>query len=111
MSEVKWKAWAMQHNSHGPALNHISYLPEGDKPETDRNWVRCPWLDSHGPITTILIVVGSLISSGIKAMISMIGKKPVLSRDEQLLIKITMEKYNLTAEEIAEEFRILRNDR
>jgi len=40
-----WRAWAIKHDSHGIYLTDICFLPDGEKPETDCNWVRCPWLD------------------------------------------------------------------
>lgn len=38
--------WAIEHDAHGIYLDNLIFLPAGEKPETDRKWVRCPWLDS-----------------------------------------------------------------
>lgn len=38
-------AWAIEHNSHGLYLDTLIFLPEGDRPETEAEWVRLPWLD------------------------------------------------------------------
>ncbi len=42
-----WRAWAIAHNAHGEHLTDLVFLPDGDKPDTDCEWVRCPWLDSE----------------------------------------------------------------
>ena len=42
-----WCAWAIKHDSHGECLSDICFLPDDKVPETNHNWVRCPWLDEH----------------------------------------------------------------
>lgn len=43
--KTRWQAWAIVHNSHGPVMDTIVFMPAGDRPETDEEWVRCPWMD------------------------------------------------------------------
>ncbi len=43
---VIWLAWAIRHDAHGPSMDNLVFLPEGDRPETEGDWVRVPWLDS-----------------------------------------------------------------
>jgi hypothetical protein len=40
-----WDAWAILHNSHGPSLDTLVWMPAGDEPETDKDWVRVSTLD------------------------------------------------------------------
>lgn len=42
---MQWNAWAIRHNAHGPSIDTPIWLPEGDEPETDKDWVRIPSLD------------------------------------------------------------------
>lgn len=41
----KLEAWIIEHDSHGEVYDTPIWLPEGDKPETKKLWVRAPWLD------------------------------------------------------------------
>ena len=42
----KWCAWARKHDSHGPMLNEVAFLPDWDRPDHGTGeWVRLPWLD------------------------------------------------------------------
>lgn len=45
-SQARWWAWGIEHDSHGPSIDTLVWLPSGDKPETTERWVRLPWLDS-----------------------------------------------------------------
>lgn len=45
--EVKWQAWAVAHDSHGLVLDTLCFMPVGEGPETNKDWVRVPWLDSN----------------------------------------------------------------
>lgn len=38
-------AWGVIHNSHGPSVDTVCFLPAGEKPDTDFAWARLPWLD------------------------------------------------------------------
>lgn len=42
---IHWDAWAIRHNAHGPSLDTLVWMPEGDEPETDKDWVRITSLD------------------------------------------------------------------
>ena len=44
--DLVWHAWAIAHDSHGLSMDTLVFLPAGDVPETDEDWVRVPWLDS-----------------------------------------------------------------
>ena len=46
---IYWKAWAKRHNSHGPVLSDMIWLPDGDVPDGDvpdgcGDWVQIPGL-------------------------------------------------------------------
>lgn len=42
---TQWLAWAVRHDAHGPSLDTLVWLPEGDAPETDKDWVRMEIFD------------------------------------------------------------------
>jgi hypothetical protein len=42
-------AWIIEHNAHGESYDTPVWLPEGDRPETAKLWVRAPWLDGARP--------------------------------------------------------------
>lgn len=42
-----WCAWAVSHDSHGLYLDDLCFMPVGEGPETNKDWVRVPWLDSE----------------------------------------------------------------
>ena len=45
MSSKVWRAWGEVHNSHGPCLADVCWMPDGDRPEVGQ-WERMPWMDS-----------------------------------------------------------------
>jgi hypothetical protein len=47
----KLLCWMIRHNSHGLSLDTAVWLPAGDKPETNADWVRAPWLDQPAHCT------------------------------------------------------------
>ena len=51
----RYLAWAIEHDSHGPVIDTLVFMPEGDEPETEAKWVRLPWLDQVelGPVVTL----------------------------------------------------------
>lgn len=42
---IHWDAWAVHSNSHGSSLGTPIWLPAGDEPETQKDWVRISSLD------------------------------------------------------------------
>jgi len=42
---IQWQAWAQRHNSHGPVLTDMIWLPKGDEPETSHDWIRVEIFD------------------------------------------------------------------
>src|SRR3989304_1489269 len=40
-------AWMIQHDSHGISFDTLCFLPEGEVPETMKEWRRMPWLDQE----------------------------------------------------------------
>lgn len=42
---VNWCAWAIFHDSHGYSMDTLVFLPDGERPDTEREWRRLPWLD------------------------------------------------------------------
>ena len=48
---LRWLAWALQHSAHGPCIDTLCFLPEGDEPDAPGDWVRLPWLDQPPTLT------------------------------------------------------------
>ena len=42
------EAWAIKHDSHGMYMDEVVFMPAGEKPESNKCWVRLPWLDGKG---------------------------------------------------------------
>lgn len=42
---ICWDAWVILHNSHGLSLDTLVWLPTGNKPEGNEDWVRLEQLD------------------------------------------------------------------
>ena len=45
--DLVWHAWAIAHDAHGLSMDTLVFLPVDDIPDTDKDWVRVPWLDSN----------------------------------------------------------------
>lgn len=41
----KMICFVIKHDSHGISHDTPVWLPEGDAPETNMDWIRAPWLD------------------------------------------------------------------
>jgi len=44
--KIEVLAWAIKHDSHGLCIDNLFWLPEGDKPETEEDFVRLPQFDT-----------------------------------------------------------------